>query len=301
MALQLPYLPQFFDIQAGVVVPAAGYFLDTFISGTTTPQGTFSDAAGTIANTNPIVLNTEGKADIFLTAGQTYTFRLRRTVALGSGTVDTWDTIAGIPAPTSGSFVPLVGGVSMSGLFSLSGNATSALNPVPLQQLTSQINGVQAAVTAAVLAALGPPTPTGSIVAWTTASPPSGWFECNGTAVNRATNAALFAIIGTTYGVGDGSTTFNLPELRGEFVRGWDNARGVDSGRTLGSAQAELVGPHSHPFTVIAKNTDASGTGAITGGVDNTVSDGTFTGNTSNPSGAETRPRNVALMYIIKN
>ena len=55
---------------------------------------------------------------------------------------------------------------------------------------------------------------------------PAGWLECNGSAVSRTTYAALFAAIGTEYGVGDGTTTFNLPDLRGEFMRGWDNGRG---------------------------------------------------------------------------
>jgi len=62
---------------------------------------------------------------------------------------------------------------------------------------------------------------------------PDGWRACSGQAVSRTTYAALFAAIGTEYGVGDGSTTFDLPDLRGEFLRGWDNGRGVDSGRVL--------------------------------------------------------------------
>lgn len=72
---------------------------------------------------------------------------------------------------------------------------------------------------------------------------PTGWLKANGDAVSRTTYAALFAAIGTTYGEGDGSTTFNLPDLRGEFIRGWDDGRGVDSGRVMGSRQkGTLVG-----------------------------------------------------------
>jgi uncharacterized SAM-binding protein YcdF (DUF218 family) len=67
---------------------------------------------------------------------------------------------------------------------------------------------------------------------------PSDYLECNGQAVSRTTYAALFAKIGITYGAGNGSTTFNIPDLRGEFVRGWSNGRsGVDVGRNLGSWQ----------------------------------------------------------------
>jgi phage-related tail fiber protein len=67
---------------------------------------------------------------------------------------------------------------------------------------------------------------------------PAGFLKANGAAVSRTTYAALFAAIGTTWGAGDGSTTFNVPDLRGEFVRGFDDGRGVDSGRSFGSAQA---------------------------------------------------------------
>lgn len=67
---------------------------------------------------------------------------------------------------------------------------------------------------------------------------PDGFLKANGAAVSRTTYADLFAAIGTTYGAGDGSTTFNLPDLRGEFLRGFDDGRGVDSGRTFGSAQS---------------------------------------------------------------
>jgi phage-related tail fiber protein len=64
--------------------------------------------------------------------------------------------------------------------------------------------------------------------------------------ISRTTYADLFAAIGTTFGVGDGSTTFGIPDLRGEFARGWDDARGVDTGRTFGSAQAEDFKAHTH-------------------------------------------------------
>ena len=57
-----------------------------------------------------------------------------------------------------------------------------------------------------------------------------GWLKANGAAVSRTAYGDLFAKIGTVFGSRDGSTTFNLPDLRGEFIRGWDNGRGVDSG-----------------------------------------------------------------------
>lgn len=66
---------------------------------------------------------------------------------------------------------------------------------------------------------------------------PAGWLKADGAAVSRCTYAALFAAIGTTYGKGDGASTFTLPDLRGEFIRGFDDGRGVDAGRVFGSRQ----------------------------------------------------------------
>jgi microcystin-dependent protein len=91
--------------------------------------------------------------------------------------------------------------------------------------------------------------PSGSITAFAGNTAPNSWFECDGSAKSRSTYSTLFAVIGTLYGAGDGSTTFNLPDLRGEFIRGWDHGRGVDSGRTLGSFQDESFKAHTHSGT----------------------------------------------------
>ncbi|WP_390895807.1 tail fiber protein [Neisseria elongata] len=77
-------------------------------------------------------------------------------------------------------------------------------------------------------------------------SAPTGWLKADGSAVSRTQYPVLFAAIGTTFGVGDGRTTFNLPDLRGEFVRGWGDSRGVDRGRAFGCA-AVLSAPCSAP------------------------------------------------------
>jgi microcystin-dependent protein len=75
--------------------------------------------------------------------------------------------------------------------------------------------------------------PTGTVVAFAGTTAPSGWLLCDGTAVPRAANAALFAAIGTTYGGGDGTTTFNLPDLRGRMPMGTGTGTGL-TGRALG-------------------------------------------------------------------
>lgn len=140
---------------------------------------------------------------------------------------------------------------------------------------------------------------------------PTGWLVANGQAVSRVTYAALFAAIGTTYGAGDGSTTFGIPDLRGEFLRGWDDGRGVDSGRALGSAQAQALQLHGHPYFTAANNGNTDVQGGLA-----TEFEGTkrvqpaYTGTPEQMSdqsrliggfgGAETRPRNIAVRWLIK-
>lgn len=88
--------------------------------------------------------------------------------------------------------------------------------------------------------------PVGTVLEFAASTPPSGYLLCNGSAVSRTTYAALFSLISTTFGAGDGSTTFNLPDRRGVTARGVDSGRGLDAGRTLGSYQADAFGSHGH-------------------------------------------------------
>lgn len=138
--------------------------------------------------------------------------------------------------------------------------------------------------------------PSGAVMPFGMAAVPTGWLKCNGVAVSRTTYARLFAAIGVTYGPGNGTTTFNVPDLRGEFVRGWDDGRNVDAARVLGSAQGDLVKAHSHGITINLQGEDGQGTPA--GGA--AGPDGTWNGSTNSTGGAENRPRNVALAYCIK-
>ena len=83
--------------------------------------------------------------------------------------------------------------------------------------------------------------PVGTIITSARATTPDGFLLCTGAAISRAVYADLFLAIGTAYGAGDGSTTFNIPDLRGEFIRGVDNGRGVDAGRQIGSNQSDAM------------------------------------------------------------
>lgn len=99
-------------------------------------------------------------------------------------------------------------------------------------------------------------------------TPPAGFLAANGAAVSRTTYARLFEALGTTFGVGDGSTTFNLPDVRGNFIRGWDNGAGVDTNTVVltGTGTNSTVNITGLSSTVgLAVGMSVSGTG-ITGG-----------------------------------
>ena len=160
--------------------------------------------------------------------------------------------------------------------------------------------------------------PAGSVFTFASTTVPSGYLECNGAAVSRSTYATLFAAISTTFGVGDGSATFNLPDLRGQFVRGWaNNATGTgDDGRSFASSQSDQNKTHGHTASVTdpghrhvtkGHGTQDDGgsnlTGSTSGGTSSTSMNDANTGisvSVASDGGAEVRVKNIALMYVIK-
>jgi len=174
---------------------------------------------------------------------------------------------------------------------SLTGDVTGTLSGF---NGTSNVSGAMTLSAAAVrLVAL----PAGSIIQFAASSPPSGYLVCNGSAVSRVTYAALFAAVGTVWGVGDGSTTFNLPDLRGEFIRGWDNGRGIDPARAFASSQADELEAHVHSVSPPSCSSDG-GSGLTVSG--STGSETITAYDTGLTGGTETRPRNVAVVFLIK-
>ena len=160
--------------------------------------------------------------------------------------------------------------------------------------------------------------PAGSVTCFAHSSVPSGWLECNGANVSRSTYATLFAAIGTTWGTGDGSSTFGLPDCRGEWVRGWDNSRGVDSGRSIATTQSDQNKSHTHSASVTdpghshTVNQYGGNFGGSPGaqtfrsdhsGTSTAIVQSATTGisvSNGNQGGTEVRVRNIAMMYIIK-
>jgi microcystin-dependent protein len=131
---------------------------------------------------------------------------------------------------------------------------------------------------------------------------PSGWLTCDGAAVNRTTYAALFAVIGTTYGAGNGTTTFNLPDMRGRAPIGV----GTGSGLTA-RALADEVGAETHTLSV-AEMPSHTHTQFSTGPKNNSFDSGTFVGNDlSGPTGStggdaahNNMQPSLAVNFIIK-
>lgn len=108
-------------------------------------------------------------------------------------------------------------------------------------------------------------TPPGTIIMSARASAPPGFLKANGALLSRTSYPDLFAAIGTLYGAGDGSTTFAIPDLRGEFPRFWDDGKGTDPGRLMGSAQTDGVKSHKHPFSGTTGTVSANHTHLVSG------------------------------------
>jgi microcystin-dependent protein len=200
-------------------------------------------------------------------------------------------------------YLALAGG-TMTGNLTLPGVPTTTNMAATKGYVDTQIAAIPAAQDL---------TPAGTVI-WTARNTaPTGYLKADGTAVSRTTYAALFSAIGTTFGAGNGSTTFNVPDLRGEFIRGWDDGRGVDSGRTFASAQSQNYQSHTHAVTDpghshTVESNNATGGNYSGGGNSSNLGPyyGTNTGSNTtgisiqNSGGTETRPRNVALLACVK-
>lgn len=397
MAVVTPTAKAQFIDAAGI--PLAGGFLYTYAAGTTTPQATYTDSTAATANSNPIILDSRGEANIWL-GSATYKFKLcdstnteiwtvdnisAPTTALspvlsGNVVIDTnssgtaltinqsgtgpliksvnpttpttvYFTVTntgrvGINTATPGSEIDVAGGaiqISSSGgtartvmsadatdsIFAVSDNrnftiktnaatrltvnSSSATSTVPVVLPSDPTTALQAATKQYVDTLTG--APAGVIMAFAGAAAPTGFLSCDGSAVSRTTYATLFAAIGTTWGAGNGTTTFNVPDLRGTFLRGsGTNATGSSSGavgQAVGTYAADTYLNHSHGVTDpththtylgisggvgVQGGSSFNGSGSLTSGASSTG----LTVNTSTTGGTETKPKNYGVLYIIK-
>ncbi|WP_439392556.1 tail fiber protein [Bradyrhizobium sp. PMVTL-01] len=157
--------------------------------------------------------------------------------------------------------------------------------------------------------------PVGTVVYFPSSVPPPGWLKLYGSLLSRTSYAGLWNYANTTgnlvsettwatanfqgaFSTGDLSTTFRIPDGRGEFLRGWDDSRGVDPGRQIGSLQGDLIRDHTHNYDKLQGGLHQDGTQSATVNTTyNTVASGSVNGGLG---GSETRPRNIALLACIK-
>ena len=307
-------------------VDSANLGLLPVAGGTMTGQLLADDSSGA---SNP-ALSFDGDSDtgIFRQAANTIGFSTAGTQRVGISNAGL-DMLNALPIrfqDTSGSpFVSLQSPSSLSGNVALT-LPSSITNGGFLQ--TDGSGNLSFQIVAGV--------PTGSVFCLAVNTVPTGYVKCNGASYSRTgTYAALFAIIGTTYGAVD-SNNFNVPDLRGEFVRGFDDSRGVDNGRSINDPQGAQNDSHNHSVSITTNTASLTGTitkisetyasgggtasGVFTKGTSfnatNTPSRvdsspaGSFSmdashshsvsGNTANQGGNESRPRNIAMLYIIK-
>jgi hypothetical protein len=149
--------------------------------------------------------------------------------------------------------------------------------------------------------------PIGTIFWFAASAAPTGYKECNGEVLSKVTYNDLWLVIGNTFSNPISANHFKIPDLRGEFVRGWSHGKaGVNTGRTFGSNEADAFQGHWHELYAQAGAANAS-VNSSSNGIPNTplpadlvrnpVTDGT---NGTPRTASETRPRNVALLPCIK-
>ena len=294
---------------SSVGLPQSGSSLTVYETGTTTLATLYADEGLTTPIANPQISDSAGR------------FYAQTTVIWADDT-DAYDCVLSFPDGETFSYtaVWLIGAPNLITGYAPINSPTFTGDP---QAPTPAVNDSSAniATTAFVAAAIAAVEfiPSGMVAPFAMVTPPAGWLICDGTAISRTTYAALYAAIGVVFGAGDGATTFNLPDLRGEFVRGLDSGREVDPARSFGSTQTDAVQGHAHDWAANTTNNSGVAAGWASGG-DNQVyqnrtsSGGSNTGISGPPvtdttSGStygtarvanETRPTNVALIFAIK-
>ena len=170
------------------------------------------------------------------------------------------------------------------------------------QNWTKLLTGENAATNALIIAGV-----VGEIIVWADSTIPDNFLACEGQAISRTLYTDLFEKLSTRYGVGDGSTTFNLPDYRGMFLRGLDESGLVDpdgSGRSLGDTQSDENKSHVHGVSY-GNTVNVASSAGVTFKSDGVFSDFNATGTNqeqaiSADGGDETRPKNASVIYCIR-
>jgi microcystin-dependent protein len=302
----------------------AGTGLTTLNGQPITTQGTLllkpatANEIGGVKPGNNIIIDPDGTINAVGDGTGTVT-QIQTGIGITGGPITTTGTI-GLATATSTS----LGGVTPGAGTGVTGAGALFLEPATNSSIGGVIVGQGLNVTAAGVLAVDPVPPgflpSGTVQWFAGSTSPAGWLFCNGQVLDTGTYPSLYAAIGRTFtGATVAPTQFQVPDLRGQFVRGWDNRStgGVDSGRAFGTSQNDSFKSHTHVLKVntgdyvanfrnvrahVALPTFQQQTGDRYGAGDINLEDPSAQGSPAiqNTGEAETRPKNVALLPIIK-
>jgi microcystin-dependent protein len=235
-----------------------------------------SATTATADNTNNAIVARDGSGNFSATGvtATTFTGTLAGSITGSAPTLTTGRTIA-LTGDVTGTTDAFNGSANVSAATTIANNAVTTAKIADANVTTAKIadanvttakiadsNVTLEKLVAAVQQSL---VPAGAVQAFAMNSAPSGWLAANGSNVSRSTYAALFSAIGTTYGAGDGSTTFALPDLRGYFLRGTGtNSDGTASG-TFGAKTADALKTHTHSVSGNTGTESAGHTHSVSG------------------------------------
>lgn len=309
-------------------VPLAGGKVYFYIPSTTTPKNTWQDPFCTALNTNPVTLDNAGSALIYgVGEYQQAVYDVNNNliwtqlVGYSAGSGYLWcgsssgsSNVYSVTAPTDATSYNTPMKITFIPNFTNTGNVqinVTNVNGTAIGNVNVYKNSGSSLITLAggeiisgvvselifdgtqfQLSNIANIIPSGVMCDYAGSSIPSGWLACYGQAVSRSTYSGLFSAIGTTFGIGDGSTTFNLPDVRGRIIAGLDNMGGSSAGRLNNIASTTLGGTggdqnlqsHTHTATAVVTDPGHNHTypqlnGNSTGGPNVNVS-GTGTSNT---------------------
>jgi len=238
------------------------------------------------AKGNTLSVSNSITANSFIKSGGTSNAFLKADGSLDTATYITAATVGGAVDNTGGQLVLRSG----TGGFSAGIVTTTSL----IVNGNARITGIVSTSSVTDLSGGYLSTPPGTVITIAASTAPTGYLKANGASLNTTTYASLFSTIGYTFG-GSGAS-FTLPDLRGEFIRGWvDDRVGIDTGTTFGRFQNDSFRSHTHAYN---KNTNAN---TDHSGFDTISNNPSFSSQPTGSTGEdETRPRNIALLYCIK-
>lgn len=266
--------------------PLAGGKVYTYEAHTTTPKATYTDAQESAINTNPVILDEAGQANMYFGDGA---YRV---------IIHDADGVLMSDIPSISRYVTFS---ELEAFQNEVGLSVSKLDVIQEQVNTYVDNALISQK--GVAGGIAPLNELGKIaleylpdltpllfapIPYPKATPPEGFLLMNGQSITQAQYPILFSLYGS-----------NLPDLRGTFIRGWDNGRGFDQGRTLLSYQADELKAHSHNLVNIAGSDGVPDSGVTVGTREGDGSNNTAY-RTTTVGGSETRPKNIAFNYIVK-